>query len=165
MKNSRYLWLQDPLEGLGKVSTCFVFFESSYVCGDGMISGDIIEEDGFSCEEGGGSECGRKAHLLEDKQIPSVGVFDEVYFAFGWHLDDLHVTWAHLEKKRTRLRTKTKTLEDISLQTLETGSGALQDAVSVHQATASQDLTTASARADSKADLEDSSHDGVTPKK
>ncbi|GJW65378.1 hypothetical protein Tco_0117262 [Tanacetum coccineum] len=104
---------------------------------------------------------GRKAHLLEDKQIPSVGVFDEVYFAFGWHLDDLHVTWAHLEKKRTRLRTKT--LEDISLQTLETGSGALQDAVSVHQATASQDLTTASARADSKADLEDSSHDGVTP--
>ncbi|GKF77886.1 hypothetical protein Tco_0230356 [Tanacetum coccineum] len=78
-----------------------------------------------------------------------------LYFAFGWHLDDLHVTWAHLEKKRTRLRTKTKTLEDISLQTLETASEALQDAVSIHQATAS-------ARADSTADLEDSSHDGVT---
>ncbi|GJR20597.1 zinc finger, CCHC-type containing protein [Tanacetum coccineum] len=58
------------------------------------------------------------------------------YFAFGWHLGDLHVTWAHLKKKRTRLRTKTKTLEDISLQTLETASGSLQDAVSVLQATA-----------------------------
>ncbi|GJZ07011.1 hypothetical protein Tco_0540804 [Tanacetum coccineum] len=50
---------------------------------------------------------GRKAYLLEDKQIPSVGVFDEVYFSFGRHLEELHVTWAHLEKKRTRLRTYT----------------------------------------------------------
>ncbi|GKA39211.1 zinc knuckle CX2CX4HX4C containing protein [Tanacetum coccineum] len=38
---------------------------------------------------------------------------DEVYFLFGRHLDELHVTWAHLEKKRTRLRTNTKTLEDL----------------------------------------------------
>ncbi|GJY56034.1 hypothetical protein Tco_0455149 [Tanacetum coccineum] len=50
---------------------------------------------------------GRKTHLLEDKQIPSVGVFDDVYFSFGRHLEELHVTWAHLEKKRTRLRTYT----------------------------------------------------------
>ncbi|GKB03851.1 zinc finger, CCHC-type containing protein, partial [Tanacetum coccineum] len=84
------------------------------------------------------------------------------YFAFGWHLDDLHVTWAHLEKKRTRLRTNTKILEDISLQTLETVSEALHDAVTAYQATASQDSQTASARTDSKADLEDSFHDGVT---
>ncbi|GJY59195.1 hypothetical protein Tco_0459087 [Tanacetum coccineum] len=88
---------------------------------------------------------------------------DEVYFAFGWHLEDLHVTWAHLEKKRTRLRTNTKILEDLSLQTLETASEAIHDAVAAHQATASQDFMTASARADSKADLEDSFHDGVTP--
>ncbi|GJZ02372.1 hypothetical protein Tco_0520333 [Tanacetum coccineum] len=39
-----------------------------------------------------------KTHLLEDKQIPSVGVFDE----------EIRVTWAHLEKKCTRLRTCTK---------------------------------------------------------
>ncbi|GJZ42232.1 hypothetical protein Tco_0589118 [Tanacetum coccineum] len=105
----------------------------------------------------------RKAHLLEDKQIPSVGAFDEVYFAFGLHLDNLHMTWAHLEKKRTRLRTNTMILEDLSLQTLETASEAIQDAVAAHQVKASQDFTTASARADSKADLEHSSHDGVTP--
>ncbi|GJY70705.1 hypothetical protein Tco_0474408 [Tanacetum coccineum] len=35
------------------------------------------------------------------------------YFSFGRHLEDLHVTWAHLKKKRTRLRTNTKTLEDL----------------------------------------------------
>ncbi|GKD41646.1 hypothetical protein Tco_1261853, partial [Tanacetum coccineum] len=85
------------------------------------------------------------------------------YFAFGWHLDDLHVTWAHLEKKQTRLRTNTKILEDLSLQTLETVSEAIHDAVTAHQAMASHDFKTVSARADSKADLEDSSHDGVTP--
>ncbi|GJU46613.1 hypothetical protein Tco_1203879 [Tanacetum coccineum] len=47
--------------------------------------------------EGGG---GRKAHLLEDKQIQSVEVFDEVYLAFGRHLEEIHVTWDHLEKNR-----------------------------------------------------------------
>ncbi|GKC96903.1 hypothetical protein Tco_1162345 [Tanacetum coccineum] len=53
---------------------------------------------------------GRKAHLLEDKQIPSVGVFDEI-LALGRHLEEIHVTWAHLEKKRTRLRTYTKSMK------------------------------------------------------
>ncbi|GJS81770.1 hypothetical protein Tco_0748311 [Tanacetum coccineum] len=64
----------------------------------------------------------RKAHVLEDKQIPSVGVFDEVFLALGWHLEEIHVTWAHLEKKRTRLRTYTKSLEDLCIQRVETAS-------------------------------------------
>ncbi|GKA70412.1 putative ribonuclease H-like domain-containing protein [Tanacetum coccineum] len=55
----------------------------------------------------------RKAHFLEDKQIPSVGVFDEVFLALGWHLEEIHVTWAHLEKKRTRLRTCTKIHQEV----------------------------------------------------
>ncbi|GJW79594.1 ribonuclease H-like domain-containing protein [Tanacetum coccineum] len=97
----------------------------------------------------------RKAYLLEDKQIPSVGVFDEV------HLEDLHVTWAHLEKKRTRLRTNTKTLEDLCSQSLETASQAIHDAVTTHKVMASQHFETASAHTDSHADLEDSTHDGI----
>ncbi|GJS57043.1 hypothetical protein Tco_0651827 [Tanacetum coccineum] len=32
---------------------------------------------------------GRKAHLLEDKQIPSVWVFDEVFLAIGGNTRDL----------------------------------------------------------------------------
>ncbi|GJX33115.1 hypothetical protein Tco_0242970 [Tanacetum coccineum] len=48
---------------------------------------------------------GRKSHLLKDKQIPSVGVFDE-------HLEEIRPTWAHLEKKRTRQRLYTNSLEE-----------------------------------------------------
>ncbi|GKF27541.1 hypothetical protein Tco_0093883 [Tanacetum coccineum] len=32
--------------------------------------------------------------------------------AFGWHLKEIHVTWAQLEKKRTRLRLYTNYLEE-----------------------------------------------------
>ncbi|GJX03796.1 ATP-dependent DNA helicase PIF1-like protein [Tanacetum coccineum] len=96
---------------------------------------------------------GRKAHLLEDKQIPSVRVFDK-------HFEEIHMTWAHLEKKRTRLRTNTKTLEDLCLQSLETASPILHDAVTTHLVMASQHFMTASARTDSHVDLEDSTHDG-----
>ncbi|GJU63096.1 hypothetical protein Tco_1244931 [Tanacetum coccineum] len=92
---------------------------------------------------------GRKAHLLEDKQIPSVGVFDEVYLAFGRHLEEIHVTWAHLEKKRTRLQTNTKTLQDLKSQRLETASPFIHDAVTLHLVMASQHFLTASARTDS----------------
>ncbi|GJX25356.1 putative reverse transcriptase domain-containing protein [Tanacetum coccineum] len=34
------------------------------------------------------------------------------YFAFARHLEELHVTWAHLEKKQTRLRTYTNITQD-----------------------------------------------------
>ncbi|GJU93300.1 hypothetical protein Tco_1318056 [Tanacetum coccineum] len=34
------------------------------------------------------------------------------YFAFGGYLEELHVTWANLEKKRTRLRTYTNITQD-----------------------------------------------------
>ncbi|GKE09963.1 hypothetical protein Tco_1413514 [Tanacetum coccineum] len=59
------------------------------------------------------------------------------YFSFGRHLDELHVTWAHLEKKRMRLRTNTKTLEDLCSQSLETASPAIHNVVTTHQVTAS----------------------------
>ncbi|GJR14935.1 hypothetical protein Tco_0797587 [Tanacetum coccineum] len=35
------------------------------------------------------------------------------FLAFGWHLEDIHVTWAHLEKKQTRLRTCTKIHQEV----------------------------------------------------
>ncbi|GKF74690.1 hypothetical protein Tco_0221022, partial [Tanacetum coccineum] len=40
----------------------------------------------------------------------------------GWLLEEIHVAWAHLEKKRTRLRLYTKSLEEIIIQTVETAS-------------------------------------------
>ncbi|GJW16981.1 hypothetical protein Tco_0024417 [Tanacetum coccineum] len=44
---------------------------------------------------------------------------------------------APLEKKRTRLRTNTKTLEDLCSQSLETVSLAILDAITTHQVTVS----------------------------
>nr|GEX70542.1 hypothetical protein [Tanacetum cinerariifolium] len=41
---------------------------------------------------------------------------------FGWILEEIHATWAHLEKKRTRLRLYTKSLEEIHIQTVQTAS-------------------------------------------
>ncbi|GKA72197.1 hypothetical protein Tco_0778413, partial [Tanacetum coccineum] len=38
------------------------------------------------------------------------------YLAFGRHLEEIHVTWAHLEKKRTRLRPTPKSLEDYAIE-------------------------------------------------
>ncbi|GJY24745.1 MAK10-like protein [Tanacetum coccineum] len=32
--------------------------------------------------------------------------------SLGWHLEEIHVTWAHLEKKQTRLRLYTKSFEE-----------------------------------------------------
>ncbi|GJU32423.1 hypothetical protein Tco_1176012 [Tanacetum coccineum] len=42
------------------------------------------------------------------KWVPKVS--DDVFLALGWYLEDIHVTWDHLEKKWTRLRTYTKSL-------------------------------------------------------
>ncbi|GJS98867.1 hypothetical protein Tco_0820037 [Tanacetum coccineum] len=37
------------------------------------------------------------------------------FLALGWHLEEIHVTWAHLEKKRTRLRTSTMIYQEVLL--------------------------------------------------
>ncbi|GJW20690.1 reverse transcriptase domain-containing protein [Tanacetum coccineum] len=42
------------------------------------------------------------------------------FLAFGWHLKEIHMTYAHLEKKRTRLPTYTKSLEELCIQRVET---------------------------------------------
>ncbi|GKD82743.1 retrovirus-related pol polyprotein from transposon TNT 1-94, partial [Tanacetum coccineum] len=44
------------------------------------------------------------------------------FLVLGWHLEEIYVTWAHLEKKRTRLRLYTKNHEELFTQSLETTS-------------------------------------------
>ncbi|GJY26448.1 putative reverse transcriptase domain-containing protein [Tanacetum coccineum] len=50
--------------------------------------------------------------------------------ALGWHLEEIHVTWAHLEKKQTRLRTYTKSLKKYCLQNVETAYLCRRDLIS-----------------------------------
>ncbi|GJU16320.1 RNA-directed DNA polymerase, eukaryota [Tanacetum coccineum] len=45
-------------------------------------------------------------------------------FSIGWLLEEIHVTWAHLEKKRTRIRTYTKSHNEFCKQWMETASQA-----------------------------------------
>ncbi|GJU07148.1 hypothetical protein Tco_1123578 [Tanacetum coccineum] len=51
----------------------------------------------------------RKAHLLEDKQIPSVGVFDEVR-----HLEEIHVTLTQFGKKQDKIATLHEDDQDVA---------------------------------------------------
>ncbi|GKF26834.1 hypothetical protein Tco_0082728 [Tanacetum coccineum] len=44
------------------------------------------------------------------------------FLALGWHLEEIHVPWAHLEKKRTRLRLYTKNHEELFTQSMDTAS-------------------------------------------
>ncbi|GJS56567.1 reverse transcriptase domain-containing protein [Tanacetum coccineum] len=55
------------------------------------------------------------------------------FLALGWLLEEIHVTWAHLEKKWTRLRLYTRSLEEIIIQTVETASPTLATASKLDQ--------------------------------
>ncbi|GJU33190.1 hypothetical protein Tco_1176779 [Tanacetum coccineum] len=61
----------------------------------------------------------------------------------GWHLEGIHVTWAHLGKKRTRLQLYTKVKEEKGTRTLETASQLLVTA-SEHQRDGVRKFETAS---------------------
>ncbi|GJS71944.1 hypothetical protein Tco_0704785 [Tanacetum coccineum] len=49
------------------------------------------------------------ARCIDTRKSTSRGIqfLVDKYFSFGRHLEELHVTWAYLEKKQTRLRTYT----------------------------------------------------------
>ncbi|GJX25681.1 hypothetical protein Tco_0231977, partial [Tanacetum coccineum] len=55
---------------------------------------------------------------------------------FGWHLEEIHVTCAHLEKKRTRLRLYTIYLEELCKQSVETTLQTSSNGVRIFKVTA-----------------------------
>ncbi|GKE04733.1 hypothetical protein Tco_1396751, partial [Tanacetum coccineum] len=55
-----------------------------------------------------------------------------------WILEEIHVTWARLEKKQTRLRLYAKSLEELCIQYVETASRILSDDVRTFKMTASE---------------------------
>nr|GEW16319.1 retrovirus-related Pol polyprotein from transposon TNT 1-94 [Tanacetum cinerariifolium] len=57
-----------------------------------------------------------KRELYGLKQAPKAW-----YFSFGRHLEELHVTWAHLEKKRTRLRNNMVPLRSDTIHVVQNG--------------------------------------------
>ncbi|GJW47661.1 hypothetical protein Tco_0079307 [Tanacetum coccineum] len=86
---------------------------------------------------------GRKAYFLEDKQIPSVRVFDEVFKHLKGILGgNTTMTLAHFRRRNRQDYGPTPTSPRIYTQKLETA--ITRDAVTTHLKTASQDLQTAS---------------------
>ncbi|GKA14200.1 hypothetical protein Tco_0693846 [Tanacetum coccineum] len=81
-----------------------------------------------------------KAHLLDGRKNPSVGVV--MYLAFGGITGDLGL---HLEKK-DKTMVYTKHLSRLCSQRLETASQDTRDSVKIHSTTVSQHLKTASIR-------------------
>ncbi|GJR68346.1 hypothetical protein Tco_0014411 [Tanacetum coccineum] len=79
-----------------------------------------------------------------DSKIPLVR-----FLTLGWHLEEIHMSWAHLKKKQTRLQTYTKSLERLYIQSVETASQAQSDAVVIY-------LVIASRHNRLKSDLDDS---------
>ncbi|GKC76273.1 hypothetical protein Tco_1127047 [Tanacetum coccineum] len=83
-------------------------------------------------------------------------VRDELIRTFGWHLEEINMNLAHLEKKRTRLRFYTKSFKEI-VHT-ERGDGVAINKRRRHDFHIDDvtDLATASERSRLKVDLESS---------
>ncbi|GJS40984.1 hypothetical protein Tco_0566027 [Tanacetum coccineum] len=64
------------------------------------------------------------------------------FLALGWLLEGIHVTWAHLEKKQTRLQLYTKSLKKLCIQSLETESRVSSDGVRMFEVTATEIIYT-----------------------
>ncbi|GKC71915.1 hypothetical protein Tco_1117798 [Tanacetum coccineum] len=86
---------------------------------------------------------GRKAHLLKDKQILSLGVFDEV-FSIWKAFEGNTRALASFGKETDKTTNLHQHLSRISTQQLETASQITRDAVTTHTKTVSQDLMMAS---------------------
>ncbi|GJR45325.1 hypothetical protein Tco_1313428 [Tanacetum coccineum] len=97
----------------------------------------------------------RKAHLLEDKQIPSVGVFDEVFstwMAFGGNTRDLG-SFGEETDKITDLH---QILEEVLFTESRDGVAGIKRRRRDLSSNGVRDLATASGRGRFKEDLESS---------
>nr|GEV75395.1 RNA-directed DNA polymerase, eukaryota [Tanacetum cinerariifolium] len=83
----------------------------------------------WSLESEGNYSVASIRKLIDEKR------FQEV--ALGWNLKQIHVTWANLKKKQTRLRLYTIYLEELCMQSVETASRSLSDGVRIFKVTTS----------------------------
>ncbi|GJT75723.1 hypothetical protein Tco_1042448 [Tanacetum coccineum] len=114
---------------------------------DGVASSAIVEVLSIYISHG------RKAHLIEDKQIPSVGVFDEVtWMAFGGNTRDLG-SFGEETDKITDLH---QILEEVLFTESRDGVAGIKRRRRDLSSNGVRDLATASGRGRFKEDLESS---------
>ncbi|GKB18540.1 DNA helicase [Tanacetum coccineum] len=61
---------------------------------------------------------------------------DDEFLHLDGHLEEIHVTWAHLEKKRPRLRLYTKSLKKLCIQSVKTASRVSSNDIRMFEVTA-----------------------------
>ncbi|GJW64387.1 hypothetical protein Tco_0116271 [Tanacetum coccineum] len=74
------------------------------------------QNNGNQNNNGGARERAFSLYRGEAVQDPNI------VMALGWHLEEIHVTWDHLEKKQTRLRLYTKNHVELCIKRVETAS-------------------------------------------
>ncbi|GKA18048.1 hypothetical protein Tco_0697885 [Tanacetum coccineum] len=78
---------------------------------------EIIQEEDTQPSENTSKEHNEVAPIEVEPQTIGVLIHRLMRnLAFGRHLEEIHVTWVHLEKKRTRLRTYTNISQDYVLR-------------------------------------------------
>ncbi|GJW91400.1 hypothetical protein Tco_0168953 [Tanacetum coccineum] len=77
-------------------------------------------------------------HTSENHDRRLERAVDEVFLELGWHLEEIHVNLAHLEKKQTRLQLYTIYLEESCSQSVETASRVPSDGGMTFKLTASE---------------------------
>ncbi|GJY38324.1 retrotransposon protein, putative, ty1-copia subclass [Tanacetum coccineum] len=118
-----------PLENKIFVSRNDEFFENSFMVQEASeshrllkMSGsdkglEIIQEEDTQPSENTSKEHNKVAPIEVEPQTTGVLIRRLMRnLAFGRHLEEIHVTWAHLEKKQTRLRTYTNISQDYVLR-------------------------------------------------
>ncbi|GJZ46308.1 hypothetical protein Tco_0593904 [Tanacetum coccineum] len=53
-------------------------------------------------------ELGTRGEEYGEEELRDRTTINHHWLALGWHLEEIHVTWAHFGKKRTRLQLYTK---------------------------------------------------------
>ncbi|GJY18659.1 hypothetical protein Tco_0390150 [Tanacetum coccineum] len=77
-------------------------------------------------------------HTLKNHDRRLERAVDKVFLELGWHLEEIHVNWAHLKKKQSRLQLYTINLEESCSQSVETASRVPSDGVMTFKVTASE---------------------------
>ncbi|GKC77586.1 reverse transcriptase domain-containing protein [Tanacetum coccineum] len=93
---------------------------------------------------------------LVANQVNGSYIADEVFLALRWHLEEIHMTWPHLEKKQTRLWTCTKIHQEVLFSKCGDGVAGIKRRRRDLSGDGVWTLATASQRSRLKVDLEPS---------
>nr|GEV83945.1 hypothetical protein [Tanacetum cinerariifolium] len=74
-------------------------------------------------------------------ELPEENAKFDPFKALGWHLEEIHVTWVHLGKKRTRLQLYTNVNEENTRTIEQSAGGKLHDKNTVESWALLEDLT------------------------